>query len=309
VDRLGKILFSLVLLAVAGMTAAQPREIITYLHPDITGSPVMATDSAGNVVWKERYAPYGERRVKADDGRNSLWFTGKDQDPTTGLSYFGARWYDPLIGRFTGVDPVSFVESSPQSFNRYAYANNNPYKFKDPNGEWVVPVIVGLALWVGTEAFLPEPSVPPGSGLVQQTTLPDASGLLKATAAVGAAVKMLGKTADDAARGVTAFQVDRFDNLQRASQVGDDLALHHAGQKHAMQQVIPDYNPQAAPTIALPTVQHRAIPNLTGTYSGSARDLLARDIRNLRNHTDAPNNSLRELIRLNKEAYPDAFVR
>jgi RHS repeat-associated protein len=134
VDRLRKTLLSLILLLVAGMAAGQPREIITYLHPDITGSPVMATDSAGNVVWKERYAPYGERQVKADDARNSLWFTGKDQDPTTGLSYFGARWYDPLIGRFTGVDPVSFVETNPQSFNRYTYANNNPYKFKDPDG-------------------------------------------------------------------------------------------------------------------------------------------------------------------------------
>gem|GEM_PF-1935266 len=34
-----------------------------------------------------------------------------------------------------GYDPVGFVEGSPQSFNRYAYGNNNPYSYVDPNGE------------------------------------------------------------------------------------------------------------------------------------------------------------------------------
>ena len=46
----------------------------------------------------------------------------------------GARYYIPLIGRFTGVDPVDFKEENTHSFNRYAYANNNPYKYVDPDG-------------------------------------------------------------------------------------------------------------------------------------------------------------------------------
>jgi len=152
-DRLERVFFSLVLLVCAGTATGQPREIITYLHSDITGSPVMATDAAGNVLWKERYAPYGERQINADDGRNSLWFTGKAQDAQTGLSYFGARWYDPLTGRFTGVDPVSFVESNPQSFNRYAYGNNNPYKFRDPDGAYaqlLVPIAVIAAVVIAS---------------------------------------------------------------------------------------------------------------------------------------------------------------
>ncbi|MDR1349982.1 MAG: hypothetical protein LBJ59_04230, partial [Zoogloeaceae bacterium] len=33
-----------------------------------------------------------------------LWFAGKPQDRNTGLSYFGARYYDPLVGRFMGID-------------------------------------------------------------------------------------------------------------------------------------------------------------------------------------------------------------
>ena len=58
----------------------------------------------------------------------------KPFDNQTGLSYMGARYYDPVIGRFMGVDPVGFQENNIHSFNRYAYANNNPYKFVDPDG-------------------------------------------------------------------------------------------------------------------------------------------------------------------------------
>jgi uncharacterized protein RhaS with RHS repeats len=44
-----------------------------------------------------------------------------------------ARYYDPVIGRFYSNDPVGFRDI--HSFNRYAYANNNPYKYVDPTGE------------------------------------------------------------------------------------------------------------------------------------------------------------------------------
>lgn len=51
-----------------------------------------------------------------------------------------ARYYDPVIGRFYSNDPVGAVEHLGTSngihgFNRYAYANNNPYKYTDPTGE------------------------------------------------------------------------------------------------------------------------------------------------------------------------------
>jgi len=43
-----------------------------------------------------------------------------------------ARYYDPVIGRFYSNDPIGFRDI--HSFNRYAYANNNPYKYIDPTG-------------------------------------------------------------------------------------------------------------------------------------------------------------------------------
>ena len=59
-----------------------------------------------------------------------------------------ARYYDPVIGRFYSNDPVDMVEAmrrgSPvHGFNRYAYAQNNPYKYKDPNGEWIIHAVAG----------------------------------------------------------------------------------------------------------------------------------------------------------------------
>ena len=41
------------------------------------------------------------------------------------------RYYDPYAARFLAVDPVA---ASPGGFNRYWYANKNPYKFTDPDG-------------------------------------------------------------------------------------------------------------------------------------------------------------------------------
>jgi RHS repeat-associated protein len=214
-----------------GPAAAQQREIITYLHPDITGSPIMATDAAGNVLWKERYAPYGERQVNADDGRNSLWFTGKGQDSQTGLSYFGARWYDPLTGRFTGVDPVSFVESNPHSFNRYAYANNNPYKFKDPDGR-LPQIVVGALVWA--IRLVHSSRALAATDMAVQAAMPSAG----AVATVASGGKALGKTADvvsDAARGIAGFTAREAAAMREARgilaspQMATLRAAHDAG--------------------------------------------------------------------------------
>ena len=47
------------------------------------------------------------------------------------MSYLGARYYNPHLGRFMGLDPKEVNPEDVHSFNRYAYANNNPYKFVD----------------------------------------------------------------------------------------------------------------------------------------------------------------------------------
>ncbi len=56
-----------------------------------------------------------------------------------------ARYYDPVIGRFLSIDPVTFLQTgAPQQFNRYAYANNDPVNLIDPNGELAVKAVKQL---------------------------------------------------------------------------------------------------------------------------------------------------------------------
>jgi RHS repeat-associated protein len=116
------------------VTANPTGETITYLHNDFLGSAIAATDANGAVIWQEDYNPYGERLINNTDASgNRQFYTGKPLDTETGLTYFGARYYDPAVGRFMTIDPVGFKEDI-YSFNRYGYGNNNPYKFVDPDG-------------------------------------------------------------------------------------------------------------------------------------------------------------------------------
>ena len=115
---------------------AQAGVEITYIHNDALGSPVAGTDEQGNVKWRSHYQPYGEEVL----GERQLFgvrsgYTGHRDDPETGLTYMGARYYSPAIGRFMGVDPAGVDQTNINSFNRYAYANNNPYRFVDPDGQ------------------------------------------------------------------------------------------------------------------------------------------------------------------------------
>ena len=59
-------------------------------------------------------------------------FTGKERDPETGYSYFGARYYDnDLSGLFLSVDPMA--DKYP-SISPYAYCAWNPVKLIDTDG-------------------------------------------------------------------------------------------------------------------------------------------------------------------------------
>lgn len=103
----------------------------TYLHTDALGSPVAVSDQAGAVIERTNYDPYGGPIGKVVDG---IGYTGHVMDPATGLTYMQQRYYDQGVGRFLSVDPVSASSINGGNFNRYWYANNNPYKFTDPDG-------------------------------------------------------------------------------------------------------------------------------------------------------------------------------
>ena len=119
--------------------------VVSYLHNDLLGSPILSTNAAGATLWKETYQPYGAPHVKSVGkvGRQT-GYLGKPYEEATGLSYLGARYYNPMLGRFLSIDPVGIVPSNIHSPNRYAYANNNPLTYKDPRGQLpiVIPIII-----------------------------------------------------------------------------------------------------------------------------------------------------------------------
>ncbi len=104
-----------------------------YIHTDALGSPIAKTSSTGAVVETSEYEPYGQLLNRANDDRAG--YTGHVMDSASGLIYMQARYYDPQIGKHLSRDAVTAYDSGDmRHFNAYAYANNNPYRFMDPDG-------------------------------------------------------------------------------------------------------------------------------------------------------------------------------
>jgi RHS repeat-associated protein len=83
----------------------------------------LTTDYSGSLGKKFKSLPFGQ---KIENTGVDYPFTGKEEDESS-LYYFGARYYDDNLGRFTSVDPVK--ENHP-----YSYVDNNPMNFVDPSG-------------------------------------------------------------------------------------------------------------------------------------------------------------------------------
>ncbi len=113
-----------------------------YYHPNLLGSADLITNSGGNKIEDVEYEPFGEL---VNDSDERYTFTGYEQDQESGLLYAGARYYNPDIAQFIQPDNVVGDVYNPQDLNKYAYARNNPYRYTDPNGEFVEDIF--FILW------------------------------------------------------------------------------------------------------------------------------------------------------------------
>ena len=111
-----------------------PAKGLAFYFKDHLGSTRNIQTTAARM--RVNYYPFGEQHTVTGDETNHL-FTGKELDNTTDLYYFGARYYDPSIGRFISVDP--HADSYP-SLTPYHYCGNNPLRFLDPTGMDTVEV-------------------------------------------------------------------------------------------------------------------------------------------------------------------------
>ncbi len=108
----------------------QAEAVVWYVHSDHLGSAGVATHESGQVREASLYSPYGEvlQDLKtASANATDYLYTGQELDRESNLSDYGARQYDPTLARFTSVDPV-------QQNLPYAYVNNNPILWIDPDG-------------------------------------------------------------------------------------------------------------------------------------------------------------------------------
>jgi RHS repeat-associated protein len=116
-----------------GSEATDEAISISYYHSDHLGSSNVISDANGVRIAAYEYQPYGKVSKLWGEDVTDYKFTGKELDDT-GLYYYGARYYDPEIGRFTQADTMIPYPLDSQSFNRYSYCVNNPLKYVDPSG-------------------------------------------------------------------------------------------------------------------------------------------------------------------------------
>ena len=92
------------------------------------------TNATGGEAARQRYFPYGQGRPGDTPLPTDYRFTGQRNEGTIGLYDYGARFYDPLLGRFVSADTVVPEPGNPQALNRFSYVLNNPLRYIDPSG-------------------------------------------------------------------------------------------------------------------------------------------------------------------------------
>lgn len=138
-----------------------------FYHTDYLGSTNVVTSSTGQIQELIEYDPFGKIQrhdsIKINAKLARQQFTGKMLDDETGLIFFGARYYDPQLGRFITADTIVQSSANPQTLNRYSYTSNNPINRVDNDGhKWswkrffrtVGIIVAGAALTVASGGLL-----------------------------------------------------------------------------------------------------------------------------------------------------------
>jgi RHS repeat-associated protein len=132
------------------------------LTDDLGSVRAAITNQAGTatVVGYMGYGPFGFVQYHAGQTGTNKGYTGQDTDPLSGLDYYVARYYDPVVGLFLSADTV---QSNLKGFDPYAYVGNNPETVTDPIGHWgwndtlltALAVVTVTALVVGVVVAAP----------------------------------------------------------------------------------------------------------------------------------------------------------
>ena len=146
----------------AGYTFVQGSSMVEldqyFYHGDHISSTVCVTDRLGRIVQSLVYLPFGETMLDEASISPAMpyKFSGKEQDTETGMSYFGARYYDPMMAMWMGVDPMT--EEQP-GMSGYVYCGENPILLKDEDGnvfgiDNVAGAGIGIVLEIGNQMIV-----------------------------------------------------------------------------------------------------------------------------------------------------------
>ena len=118
-----------------GVIVHQPQRTVYTVQVDHLGTPYQVRTLDGKIVWRWEPDGYGRTQPNEDvdgDGKKltlNVRFPGQYFDKESGLHYNWHRYYSPKIG-YISPDPIG-LEAGP---NPYAYANQNPLIYTDPEG-------------------------------------------------------------------------------------------------------------------------------------------------------------------------------
>ena len=115
-------------------TDSGAARLTRYQHTNHLGSAVLELDDKAQIISYEEYFPYGSTSYQAVRSKTETpkryRYTGKERDEENDLSYHGARYYAPWLGRWTSCDPEDLADG----VNVYAYTRNNPVARNDQTG-------------------------------------------------------------------------------------------------------------------------------------------------------------------------------
>ncbi len=113
-----------------------------YYHLDALGNTLRLTDITGAATTAYTYEAFGKATTTGASS-NPFQYTGRENDGTTEMYYYRARYYSPTMQRFisedplvcgSGVFPLRSILKNPQTINAFAYVNNSPLSLRDPLG-------------------------------------------------------------------------------------------------------------------------------------------------------------------------------
>ncbi len=238
-------------------------------------------DSAGALKDRHWYYAFGQTRNERTSTNQAYKYTSKTLDREAGLNlyYYGARYYDPDIGRFLSLDPLA---SKNPSVSPYAYVNNNPLRRIDPDGRTLWDIVdVGFAIWSIADAIKEPTAKNIGLAVVDVAAilpLVPSTGWFRrgadAAGGAGRALEAADNAVDAAKAGGKAIDASKqafesFDAFKKAmGSAGEGMEWHHIVEQSKVDQFGAAAIHSTSNIVAVPAAVNRRV----NAYYSSVQD-------------------------------------